>query len=194
MNLEILTRPFPKDQIKQREGNFGKMLDYVETPSVIARLNEAFEGHWSFRVLSHQILEQEVIVLGELSADGEVKQQFGSKQIAKHSKTKEPLSLGDDLKGATSDALKKCATEFGVALELYCDRASDRNGQVKLSPVDRLKKAKGSLEREFGKAGRDAFKGILRDFAATEIEGLEPKHVTSALRKSEQAYRKLKAA
>jgi hypothetical protein len=30
MNREILEQPFGPEQIKQREGNFGKMLDYVE--------------------------------------------------------------------------------------------------------------------------------------------------------------------
>jgi hypothetical protein len=30
MNRELLEKPFTPDQIKQREGNFGKMLDYIE--------------------------------------------------------------------------------------------------------------------------------------------------------------------
>ena len=29
MNRELLEKPFGTDQIKQREGNFGKTLDYV---------------------------------------------------------------------------------------------------------------------------------------------------------------------
>ena len=30
--------------------------------------------------------------------------------------TKEPLDLGNDLKSATTDALKKCASEIGIAI------------------------------------------------------------------------------
>jgi hypothetical protein len=30
MNREILEQPFGPEQIKQREGNFGKILDYIE--------------------------------------------------------------------------------------------------------------------------------------------------------------------
>ena len=35
MNRELLEKPFDPNQIKQREGNFGKMLDYVEGYSII---------------------------------------------------------------------------------------------------------------------------------------------------------------
>jgi hypothetical protein len=35
MNRELLEKPFDPNQIKQREGNFGKMLDYVEGHSII---------------------------------------------------------------------------------------------------------------------------------------------------------------
>ena len=44
MNREMLEKPFGKEQIKQRKGNFGDMIDYVETHAVIKRLNDAFEG------------------------------------------------------------------------------------------------------------------------------------------------------
>jgi hypothetical protein len=30
MNRELLEKPFDTGQIKQREGNFGKKLDYIE--------------------------------------------------------------------------------------------------------------------------------------------------------------------
>jgi hypothetical protein len=30
MNRELLEKPFDPDQIKQREGNFGKTLDYSQ--------------------------------------------------------------------------------------------------------------------------------------------------------------------
>jgi recombination DNA repair RAD52 pathway protein len=44
MNREILEKPFGPEQIKQREGNFGKMLDYIEGHAVIQRLNDAFDA------------------------------------------------------------------------------------------------------------------------------------------------------
>ena len=44
MNREILEKPFDQNQIKQREGNFGRTLDYVEGHSIIQRLNDAFDA------------------------------------------------------------------------------------------------------------------------------------------------------
>ena len=101
MNRELLEKPFDPAQIKQRRGR-GGMLDYVEGHAVIARLNEAFEGQWSFEIIRHDILEarDEILVLGKLSAEGVVKMQFGVSQITRDRETKEIVSLGDDVKAA----------------------------------------------------------------------------------------------
>jgi hypothetical protein len=37
--LKELSEPFPTNQIKQRKGNFGQMLDYAEASTLIQRLN-----------------------------------------------------------------------------------------------------------------------------------------------------------
>lgn len=129
MNRELLQKPFDPTQIKQRKGRNG-MLDYVEGHTVIARLNEAFEGQWSFEIPWHDILEErgEILVLGKFSAEGVVKMQFGASQITRDKETKEIISLGDDLKAAGTDALKKCATFLGVGLHLYGERAATTQG------------------------------------------------------------------
>ena len=44
MNRALLEKPFDPNQIKQREGNFGKMLDYIEGHTVVKRLNDSFEA------------------------------------------------------------------------------------------------------------------------------------------------------
>jgi hypothetical protein len=75
MNRPLLEQPFAPAQIKQRQGRNG-LLDYVEGWSVIARLNEAFEGAWSFEVVAHEVRDEEVLVLGKLAADGVVKMQL----------------------------------------------------------------------------------------------------------------------
>ena len=121
MNREILEKPFNPDQIKQREGNFGKMLDYIEGHAVIQRLNDAFDSNWSFEIVKHKILTDtdEVIVLGKLIAGDIVKTQFGSSRITRARESGEMISLADDLKAAATDALKKAATLLGVGLHLY---------------------------------------------------------------------------
>ena len=52
MDTSILEKEFEPAQIKQRKGRSGMMLDYVETPSVIRRLNAAFDYNWSFEIVS----------------------------------------------------------------------------------------------------------------------------------------------
>jgi len=117
MNRDLLTRPFEPHQIKQRPGQHGKVLHYVDVTAVIQRLNEALE-RWDFSVESHQLLDGEVVVLGKLSADGVVKMAFGGSSVT-IDKTGQVVSLADDLKSAASDALKKAASMLGVGLELY---------------------------------------------------------------------------
>jgi hypothetical protein len=121
MNRELLEKPFEPDQIKQREGNFGKMLDYIEGHAVIERLNMAFEAEWSFSILEHRILEKtdEVLVVGQLKAGDVVKTQFGSSRITRARESGELISLADDFKAAATDSIKKCASLLGVGLHLY---------------------------------------------------------------------------
>jgi hypothetical protein len=122
MNKEILRRPFPPELIKQREGQEGKMLSYLETHVVIERLNDGCDA-WSFEVVQHQVYKLEVVVVGKLTADGVIKMAFGGSAIT-FTHAGKVASLADDLKAAASDALKKCASLLGVGLELYARKST----------------------------------------------------------------------
>lgn len=118
MKKDILTRPFPPELIKQRQGQGGKVLSYVETSSVISRLNEGADA-WDFTIEKYDVMEDEVVVLGKLVIEGSVtKSAFGGSSITRDRDAR-PVSIADDLKAAGSDALKKAASLLGVALELY---------------------------------------------------------------------------
>lgn len=146
MNREILEKRFAQSLIKSRKGRGNKTLAYLETCAVIKRLNDAFDGEWSFRVLDHKLNDKEVYVLGELTADGVSKQQFGGVDIKFYKDDRGPISIGDDLKSATSDCIKKCATLFGVGLHLYGDYETDnQQADTKTSPADKQK----NQDREF---------------------------------------------
>ncbi len=128
MNRELLEKPFGPE-IKQREGNFGKTLDYIEGHVVIQRLNDAFDADWSFVIIKHEIIKEtdEVIVIGELKAGDVVKTQFGSSRITRARESGDIISLAENLKAATTDAIKKAATLFGIGLHLY--NKDDGNNQ-----------------------------------------------------------------
>jgi hypothetical protein len=157
MNRELLEKPFEPSQIKQREGNFGKTLDYIEGHAVIQRLNDALEAEWSFSVISHEVLKEtdEVIVLGELRAANVVKTQFGSSKITRAKGSGEPISIADDYKAAATDCLKKCATMLGVGLHLYTgDKAPisrpDNGGSGSKPPYQRPDNPGGNGDRKGG--------------------------------------------
>ncbi len=165
MNRELLEKPFNPDQIKQREGNFGKKLDYIEGHSVIQRLNDAFEAEWSFSILKHEILEatDEVVVLGESKAGDVVKMQFGSSRITRARETGEMVSLADDFKAGGTDALKKCATLLGVGLFLYNgDKPGSQNNSGRPKDNSGFRNGNGGKGNGNGRLSGKQYKYIMR--------------------------------
>src|SRR5437764_15008872 len=100
-----------------RDQRGGVDLEYITGEQCVSRLNQVLGPvGWSFVVREHGLNAEadEIWVLGELSVtiDGAtaVRQQFGSQKIKRARQTGNPLDVGFDLKGATTDALKKCAS------------------------------------------------------------------------------------
>lgn len=118
----ILNRT-PKQYIKQRPAKGGGTWDYVTGGYVRKCLNLMFGWNWSFEIVDEKILHGEVIVKGKLTCVSNgasiVKMQFGNKDIICKKGTDIPLSIGNDLKAAATDALKKCAAEIGIAADIY---------------------------------------------------------------------------
>ena len=75
MSRELLEKPFVPDKIKQRDGNFGKTLDYVEGHAITQRLNDAFDAKRAFAILEREVFEDkdEAIVQGKLTVENVVK-------------------------------------------------------------------------------------------------------------------------
>lgn len=125
--MAILTQRTPADEVKVRSGRGGTKFRYVEHAYVTEVLNNAFAWNWDFEVLSEAIYDTEVVVRGRLTirpSEGVaiVKEQYGGADIERYSsgpKSGTPLSIADNLKAASSDALKKCASLLGIALDLY---------------------------------------------------------------------------
>ncbi|MDD5309041.1 MAG: Rad52/Rad22 family DNA repair protein [Deltaproteobacteria bacterium] len=122
MNRELLEKPFPVDRIKTRKGGFGQgACTYIEGHEIVRRLNEAFDGAWSFQVAEYRIEAREVIVLGRVIADGVEKMAFGGAAITTGRDSGEAVAVADDLKAAATDALKKAAQLLGVGLYLHVE-------------------------------------------------------------------------
>jgi hypothetical protein len=145
LNRELLEKQFTGKEIKTRKGNFGASIDYAQVQLVIQRLNDAFDGFWSFKVIEHETQGDEIVVLGELACNGITKQQFGNSKITM-TKAGTVLSIGNDLKAAASDSLKKCATMFGVALHLYGHSIPDQPAAPPKPKTETIPTANGNAE------------------------------------------------
>lgn len=113
-----LTAPFRADQIRTRQGRSGQQLAYVEIADVVERLNDVLPS-WSFEVVSHQILDDEVVVHARLRAGDVVKEDFGTHEITRSKHDGSAVCIGENIKAAASDGLKRAARLMGVALDLY---------------------------------------------------------------------------
>ncbi len=124
-NEDVYTRLAAPFDSTFHDNRGGVELEYITGEQCVSRLNEVLGvAGWSFRVVEHGINAEadEVWVLGSLEAeiDGKpvTRQQFGSRKLKRSRSTGAPLDIGFDLKGATTDALKKCASLIGVGLYL----------------------------------------------------------------------------
>ena len=115
-----LSAPFPKEVERQLDKG-GITLTYIPVSEVIVRLNEVFGvTGWSYTQIKceRDFLDPDFLVahvrltVGTTTRDG-----VGGQKI-KRTKAGDILDLGDEYKGAVSDALKKAAQSFGVGLYL----------------------------------------------------------------------------
>jgi len=126
-----LSEPFPQEMEKSINKG-GVNLTYIPISEVINRLNKVFGvDKWSFEVIKceRDAIDSDFVVAHVridwhcnetgryISRDG-----IGGQKI-KRTKQGTILDLGDEFKGAISDALKKAAQSFGVGL--YLARTDD---------------------------------------------------------------------
>jgi hypothetical protein len=122
-----LNEPFPHEVERQLKKS-GTYLTYIPVSEVITRLNKVlgFDG-WSYQIIKceRDAIDPDFIVAHvrldvyphadrfvAVSKDG-----FGGQKI-KRTKQGDIVDLGDEFKGAVSDALKKAAQSLGIGLYL----------------------------------------------------------------------------
>lgn len=110
---EAIAAPLDPRQIKTRVQ--GKTtIRYISREDVIYRLNQVCPGEWEFRteLVATPSTGNMWVVKGILTIRGVTHEDYGIPNNDEHF---------DPPKAAVSDALKRCASQFGFALELYGD-------------------------------------------------------------------------
>jgi len=127
----LLTNETPIYSLKTRQGRAGAVYTYVDIGYVTEQLNLITGHQWSFtwellfKTLDEMKAIGQVAIKGRLvirqkNSDELIFENSGNSDIKYRSKDgKEFLSFGDDVKGAVSDCVKKCASMFGVAADVY---------------------------------------------------------------------------
>lgn len=189
---QLLHRRTPKRFTYEREGAQGQVFTYVRGGHVRNQLNSLFGYNWNFEVettveeafkvaqltrccVVKGVLTGKVPVAKEVvSSDGtttkevvfeEIKKvQFGRSMVKfKKAAPSQPVDFGNDLKGAATDALKKCASSLGIASDIY-----DKDEFIELDVIgasentDRQKniermteEAKKSIDEQSTKVGEE---------------------------------------
>lgn len=150
----IIQMETPPALVKSKPGRGGKRVSYIEGGYVISRLNQAFSPlGWEFKIVekgqtdrqNENNTEGEVWVYGELTiidhknAYRTTKGQYGQHPIHKK------VPIGDAYKAAGTDALKKCASLIGIALDVYwgqLDAPEDKPTDSKPSKNELFERAK----------------------------------------------------
>lgn len=137
----LLNEQFPQEVERQLKKG-GAFLTYIPVSEVITRLNKVigFDG-WSYEIVKceRDSLDPDFIVAHvrlTVYTDGDrfmhvTKDGFGGQKI-KRTKQGDIVDLGDEFKGAVSDALKKAAQTIGIGL--YLARTEEAMEAVETAP------------------------------------------------------------
>lgn len=114
----------PEKFVYTRPAKGGGTWKYVTGAYVEKVLNFVFGFMWDFEIMEHGIQGETIWVKGKLTVKDPkghtiTKMQFGRADIKMKRDGKGMLDFGNDLKAASTDALKKCASLLGIASDIY---------------------------------------------------------------------------
>jgi len=113
---KVLERPFPPEKVKQKRGQGNRQMSYISHGLVTERLNDA-DQNWESRTMATHIytgadgMPHCAGVEIELTVDGVSRVEAGGPQRQD--------GFANEIKNSYSDALKRAAMRFGVALEMW---------------------------------------------------------------------------
>lgn len=158
--INLLMQKTPNKFIKSRPIPGGGNADFVEGSYVIGLLNLVTGYQWDFDVLEEKEAHEQIIIRGRLTIqtqNGKTlgKTQYGRAPIkykttlvgGKKVPTEKTVDYGNDHKAAVTDAIKKCASLFGVAWDVFGKEdtremqlydAQTQEAEIILQPIEEI--------------------------------------------------------
>ncbi len=172
----IITKTTPKNAVFNRQGRGKRTFTYIQSWWLIDQLNLLFDWDWDWVIDDQGIGTGHVWVRGTLvvrstSDSGVVreikKSAYGGQDIkfygSDNANAGKSIDIGDDLKGASTDAFKKAASYLGIAADIYGPHEQQEVEELSNKPDQTILKA---INFRVGKIGFSK-----EDFEAWLIDG-----------------------
>lgn len=204
----LVTGVTPDEFVSERPGRGGKPVKFVPGWMFKEQANAVFGHAWSFDIVEYEIRQQQVWVWGKLTItvpsmkykethpDGTVveweregfeirKSQFGGCDIkfkkGMPRKEETMIDIGDDLKGAATDSLKKCLNDTGFFADVYRS-GGDTEGDDAGKPTGAQLTALYKKGAELGKS-KDEIDTWVKDTAGKPVDLMDDMEILAMLRK-----------
>jgi len=120
---KLFEKKTPKNAIKTRPGANGLAFPFVDFGYVLKELDTNFGIFWEFRVTDKSVSDKYVWVMGELTIKSPVgfsisRPGTGGSRIKVSKATGEPIDISNDIKAATTLAIRKAASLYGIGADV----------------------------------------------------------------------------
>ena len=163
--LAVLNIKTPPQFIKSRPGRGNQKVTYVEGGYVVSVLNRVFGPlNWNFKVIEEKQDPKGISVLGQLAIIDHVKGYRIEKEQYGGSAIKDNVPLSDVRKAAATDSLKKCASLFGVAIDVYWPQLDNVEVEPapRQTPAQKAQKVESLFEKSKSYINAQTDKKILK--------------------------------
>lgn len=124
MNRDLVDKLYVPFKLKQRKGVGGMTFDFIPTEDVINRMNMVFDGNWSTKIITQDVIEDFVLIRVQVEVVNGTgvaisHEGYGSAQTQRYTSGTNKgklLDIGNAYKSAESKAIKNACTRFGVGL------------------------------------------------------------------------------
>ena len=175
----LITGKTPKDVVYQRKISQKASADYVPGWWFIGQLNALFGYYWDFEIEDQGIGTENCWVRGKLTVKDPntgitvSKSSFGGSKLK--SKENSAIDIGDDLKSAATDSLKKAATLLGIASDIYGKREiiSETTGaKEQLNSLYEIGESRGMTKEQVDNYCREKKSSLPDELDTADILGL----------------------